>query len=120
MGIEEAGYTSKLPMITEPSPKLTGFNRYMDGYLLCDELPVSDIAAQLNYSPFYLMSKRQLTHNFRAYETALQGLDTSFIGYAVKANHNLHVMRYLASLGCGAVLVSGNELKTALAAGFDT
>lgn len=29
-------------------------------------------------------------------------------------------MRYLASLGCGAVLVSGNELKTAIAAGFDT
>jgi diaminopimelate decarboxylase len=29
-------------------------------------------------------------------------------------------MRYLANLGCGAVLVSGNELKTAIAAGFDT
>jgi diaminopimelate decarboxylase len=29
-------------------------------------------------------------------------------------------MRYLASLGSGAVLVSGNELKMALLAGFDT
>ena len=37
----------------------------------------------------------------------------------MKANHNLHIMRYLASLGSGAVLVSGNELKTALIAGFD-
>jgi diaminopimelate decarboxylase len=38
----------------------------------------------------------------------------------VKANHNLHVLRYLASLGCGAVLVSGNELKTAIKAGFSS
>lgn len=29
------------------------------------------------------------------------------------------MMRYLASLGCGAVLVSGNELRTAIHAGFD-
>jgi len=32
----------------------------------------------------------------------------------------MHVLRYLASLGSGAVLVSGNELKTAIKAGFDT
>ena len=32
----------------------------------------------------------------------------------------MHVLRYLASLGCGAVLVSGNELKTAIQAGFST
>lgn len=28
-------------------------------------------------------------------------------------------MRYLANMGCGAVLVSGNELRTAILAGFD-
>lgn len=55
-----------------------------------------------------------------AYRDALVGLDSAFIGYAVKANHNLHVLRYLASLGSGAVLVSGNELKTAIQAGFST
>ena len=81
---------------------------------------MKDILAQSTYSPFYLMSKKQLTHNFEAYKQALEGLDSAFIGYAVKANHNLHVLRYLASLGCGAVLVSGNELRTAIYAGFDT
>lgn len=50
----------------------------------------------------------------------MEGLDSAFIGYAVKANHNLHVLRYLAEMGCGAVLVSGNELKTAIKAGFST
>lgn len=61
-----------------------------------------------------------MTANFNAYKEALEGLDSAFIGYAVKANHNMHILRYLASLGCGAVLVSGNELKTAIQAGFDT
>ena len=65
------------------------------------------------------MSKDKLKENFDAYKTALEGLDSAFIGYAVKANHNLHLMRYLANLGCGAVLVSGNELRTAILAGFD-
>ena len=39
--------------------------------------------------------------------------------YAVKANNNLPVLRHLQGLGSGAVLVSGNELKLAIAAGFD-
>lgn len=99
---------------------LVGFNRYVDGFLMCDRLAVKDIAERVTYSPFYLMSKSQLRKNFEAYKTALEGLDSAFIGYAVKANHNLHVMRYLAGLGCGAVLVSGNELRTAIMAGFST
>ena len=56
--------------------------------------------------------------NYHAYENALEGID-SFIGYAVKANHNLNLLRHLASMGCGAVLVSGMELQTAIIAGFN-
>lgn len=36
-----------------------------------------------------------------------------------QANNNLIIMKQLAAAGAGAVLVSGNELKMALAAGFD-
>jgi hypothetical protein len=36
-----------------------------------------------------------------------------------QANNNLVIMKQLAKLGSGAVLVSGNELKLAMAAGFD-
>lgn len=43
----------------------------------------------------------------------------SIIGYAVKANNNFIIMKHLQKLGSGAVLVSGNELKLAMAAGFD-
>lgn len=68
--------------------------------------------------PFYLYSKPQITRNVEAYRDALEGL-TSIIGYAIKANNNLKILEHLRSLGCGAVLVSGNELRLALRAGFD-
>lgn len=68
--------------------------------------------------PFYLYSKPQITRNFEAYHEALQGLK-SIIGYAVKANNNMKILEHLRGLGCGAVLVSGNELRLALHAGFD-
>ncbi|KAF2301873.1 hypothetical protein GH714_030084 [Hevea brasiliensis] len=68
--------------------------------------------------PFYLYSKPQITRNFEAYRDALEGL-RSIIGYAIKANNNLKILEHLRQLGCGAVLVSGNELRLALHAGFD-
>lgn len=68
--------------------------------------------------PFYLYSKSQITRNVEAYIDALKGL-RSIIGYAIKANNNLKILEHLRMLGCGAVLVSGNELRLALAAGFD-
>lgn len=68
--------------------------------------------------PFYLYSKTQITRNVEAYREALEGL-SSIIGYAIKANNNLKILEHLRKLGCGAVLVSGNELRLALRAGFD-
>ena len=86
---------------------------------MCENYQVSTIAKHMvnGASPFYLMSKGQLNKNYLAYEHALEGID-SFIGYAVKANHNLNLLKHLASLGSGAVLVSGCELQTAIIAGF--
>lgn len=37
----------------------------------------------------------------------------------LQANNNLVIMKQLAAAGAGAVLVSGNELKLAMKAGFD-
>ena len=56
--------------------------------------------------------------NYLAYQEALSGLN-SIIGYALKANNNFKIVQLLRELGSGAVLVSGNELHLALAAGFD-
>ena len=91
---------------------------FKDDYLYCDRLKIKDIQEQVSHSPFYLYSLDQITRNYKAYEAALEGIE-SIIGYAIKANNNLVILRHLCELGSGAVLVSGNELRMALAAGFD-
>ena len=91
---------------------------YKDGYLYCEKLKVKDIQEQVLYSPFYLYSLAQLEANYAAYQIALEGID-ALIGYAIKANNNLALLKRLSALGSGAVLVSGNELEMSLAAGFD-
>ncbi|KAI8028052.1 hypothetical protein LOK49_LG02G03699 [Camellia lanceoleosa] len=92
------------------------FSKSEDGYLCCEGLRVEDVMNNVEKSPFYLYSKPQITRNFQAYRDALEGLD-SIIGYAIKANNNLKIFEHLRKLGCGAVLVSGNELRLALHAG---
>ncbi|XP_078429222.1 diaminopimelate decarboxylase 1, chloroplastic-like [Wolffia australiana] len=89
-----------------------------DGFLYCEGLRVADVMEVVEKRPFYLYSKAQITRNVEAYKQALEGLD-SIIGYAIKANNNLKILQHLRSLGCGAVLVSGNELRLALHGGFD-
>lgn len=102
----------------QPAGKGLGWYTGDDGYLYVDGMRVEDIRKQVNESPFYLYSQARITANYTAYKKALEGLD-HIIGYAVKANNNFLLMKHLQQLGSGAVLVSGNELKLAMAAGFD-
>ncbi|KAF0935171.1 hypothetical protein E2562_031030 [Oryza meyeriana var. granulata] len=94
------------------------FHRGADGHLYCEGVRVEDAMAAAERTPFYLYSKPHVVRNCSAYRDALEGL-RSVVGYAVKANNNLRVLQLLRELGCGAVLVSGNELRLALRAGFD-
>lgn len=94
------------------------FSKGPDGFLCCEGVRVRDAMDAAERSPFYLYSKDQITRNFEAYREALEGLG-SIVGYAVKANNNFKILEHLRGLGCGAVLVSGNELRLALGAGFD-
>lgn len=91
---------------------------HKNGYLYCEDLKVKDIQEEVQYSPFYLYSLAQVKANYTAYQKALNNIN-AIIGYAVKANNNLTLLKKLNELGSGAVLVSGNELKLSLAAGFD-
>uniref|UniRef100_A0A2P2J957 Uncharacterized protein MANES_04G073800 n=1 Tax=Rhizophora mucronata TaxID=61149 RepID=A0A2P2J957_RHIMU len=94
------------------------FSKSSDGFLYCENRKVQDIMENVEKRPFYLYSKPQIIRNFEAYSDALEGMN-SIIGYAIKANNNLKILEHLRKLGCGAVLVSGNELKLAIHAGFD-
>ncbi|KAL2992492.1 hypothetical protein AAZX31_10G051000 [Glycine max] len=92
------------------------FTKSEDGFLYCEGLKVHEIMDSVERTHFYLSSKPEITRNVEAYKDALECL-RSIIGYAIKAV--MKILEHLRQLGCGAVLVSGNEFSLALHAGFD-
>ncbi len=93
---------------------------YKNGVLQMEDVPLEKIA-QKHGTPLYCYSARQLTDNFRAYQTALKDVlpqDTFTVCYACKANGNQAVLHLLGTLGAGADVVSGGEMLRALKAGI--
>ncbi|OHC74796.1 MAG: diaminopimelate decarboxylase [Rhodospirillales bacterium RIFCSPLOWO2_12_FULL_58_28] len=88
---------------------------YRDGRLCAEDVSLEVIADKVG-TPFYCYSTATLERHYRAFADAFAGLD-AMICYAVKANSNIAVIRTLANIGAGADVVSGGELKRALAAG---
>src|ERR1700741_362305 len=68
-------------------------------------------------TPFYCYSTATLERHYRVFAEAFAG-EKTLVCYAMKANSNQSVLRTLAKLGAGADVVSGGELKRALAAGI--
>ena len=87
---------------------------YKDGSLHAEDVAVSEIARDVG-TPFYCYSTATLERHYRVLEAALP--TGTLIAFAVKSNGSLAVIRTLARLGAGADIVSGGELKRAIAAG---
>lgn len=90
--------------------------QYHNGTLYAEDVALPEIAAAVG-TPFYCYSSATLTRHYRVFKDALEGLD-SLVCFSAKANGNLAVLRLLANLGAGCDVVSGGELKRALAAGI--
>jgi diaminopimelate decarboxylase len=88
---------------------------YQHGRLFAEGADLTKIADEIG-TPFYVYSSATLERHYRAMEAALP--KGTLIAYSVKANGNLAVLKTLANLGAGADVVSGGELKKALAAGI--
>jgi diaminopimelate decarboxylase len=67
-------------------------------------------------TPFYCYSTATLERHYRVFAAALPA--GTLIAFSVKANGNLAVLKTLARLDAGADVVSGGEMKKALAAGI--
>lgn len=89
----------------------------MTDSLKCEHVPYSTLAAQYG-TPLYVYSQQALTAAFVQYQQNFASLNP-LICYAVKANGNLSILRYFASLGSGFDIVSGGELQRVLLAGGD-
>jgi len=88
---------------------------YRDGVLHAEGVDLKRLAGEIG-TPFYCYSTATLTRHYEAFARGVpQG---SLVAYSVKANGNLAVLKTLAQLGAGADVVSGGELKKALAAGI--
>ena len=89
---------------------------YKSGRLHCEDVPLDAIADAVG-TPVYVYSSATLRRHARVIAAAFEGMEC-LIAYSVKANGNLGVLKTLAAEGCGADVVSGGELKRALAAGI--
>jgi diaminopimelate decarboxylase len=89
---------------------------YRSGVLHAEAVNLSDLANAVG-TPFYCYSTATLERHYRVFTEAFAG-EKVLVCYAMKANSNQSVLRTLAKLGAGADVVSGGELKRALAAGI--
>jgi len=91
---------------------------YKNGIYHAENVPLDKLAREVG-TPFYCYSTATLTRHYQVFSGAFSGMDAK-VCYAVKANGNLGVLKTLASLGCGADVVSEGEIRLALAAGINS
>jgi len=100
----------KLP----PRPFQYREQRNNDSELVCDKLPMSELAR--NYgTPLYVYSASHIEARFKVFDSAFRRVSHT-ICYSVKANSNLGILKILARLKSGFDVVSGGELERVLRA----
>ncbi|HEY0282515.1 MAG TPA: diaminopimelate decarboxylase, partial [Rhizomicrobium sp.] len=88
---------------------------YKNGRLHAEDVDLADLAAAIG-TPFYCYSTATLERHYRVFAEAFPV--GTLVAFSVKANGNLAVLKTLGRLGAGADVVSGGELRKALAAGI--
>jgi diaminopimelate decarboxylase len=88
---------------------------YRAGVMHAEAVDLGALAESVG-TPFYCYSTATLQRHYRVFADAFSDVP-SLVCYAMKANSNQAVIATLARLGAGADVVSGGELKRALAAG---
>ncbi|SSW62158.1 diaminopimelate decarboxylase [Achromobacter agilis] len=107
--------TSRFPA----QPELAGhpYFQFRNNVLYAEDVPLSHLAERLG-TPLYVYSRAALKAAWESYRSAV-GQRPVLVCYGMKANSNLAVLKEFARLGAGFDIVSGGELKRALAAGAD-
>jgi diaminopimelate decarboxylase len=88
---------------------------YRAGKLFAEDVDLTKLAEEAG-TPLYVYSSATLERHYRVFANAFPA--GTLIAFSVKANGNLAVLKTLGQLGAGADVVSGGELKKALAAGI--
>ncbi len=88
---------------------------YRDGQLMAEDVPVSEIVAEVG-TPVYVYSAATLLRHLKLFDEALDGMP-HLVCFAVKALGNIAVLKLLGDAGAGMDIVSGGEYARARAAG---
>ncbi len=88
-----------------------------DGVLHAEDVPLPAIADAVG-TPVYVYSRATLERHARVFLQGLDAVPRKLVAFAVKSNPNLAVLKVLQRAGFGADVVSGGELRRALAAGM--
>ena len=86
-----------------------------NGELIVGGMPLTELAARVGRTPFYVYDRRLLDARMRELRQALP--DAIEIHYAVKANPMPALVGYMACLADGLDVASGGEMAVALDAG---
>lgn len=89
-----------------------------DGVLHVEGVPLPAIAAAVG-TPAYVYSSAALRHAAESFTRALSAVPRKHVAFALKANPNTAVLSLLAGCGLGADIVSGGEMRRALASGIE-
>jgi diaminopimelate decarboxylase len=90
---------------------------YNGNELMCEGLPLRGIGEQYG-TPLYVYTERGFRERYREIDEALAGVP-HLICYSIKSNSNINILRTMAEMGSGMDVVSGGEIRRALAAGVD-
>ncbi len=98
-------------------PQSTGFYRHAAGELVCDGVPLAEIASTVG-TPLYVYSAATLRERYTAIDAAF-GDYPHALHYALKANSTLAIARLVKELGGKADANSVWEIELARKAGFE-
>ncbi len=88
-----------------------------NGVMHAEDVPLPEIADAVG-TPVYVYSRATLERHAKVFRDGLTDVPDKLIAFAVKSNPNLAVLRVLQQQGYGADVVSGGEMRRALAAGI--
>ncbi|HQR07449.1 MAG TPA: diaminopimelate decarboxylase [Gemmatales bacterium] len=89
--------------------------QYRQHALFCEDVPVSQLAAQYG-TPLWVYSQATLVHHLKALQSAFEEVNP-LICYSIKTNGNTHICRLMQQNGSGFDVTSAGELFRALQAG---
>ena len=91
---------------------------YKNNALHCGDLPLGEIAEKVG-TPVYVYDFNDVAKQIEKLRQSFSGLATT-IAFAVKANGNLSLLKFLNHLGCGFDIVSEGELFKVSSSGAST